>query len=173
MLGEQALAALMRLAQQGDRDAYGQLLRACQIWLRAYYRGRVMPAQADDLVQETLLAVHDKLASWDPSRPFLPWLAAIARYRWIDHLRRTARAAECELDPDLLIHSVEPAIAARISLTGLFAHLSQAQQRAIELVKIEGLSIAEAARATGQSESLVKVNIHRGLKKLARLIEKE
>ncbi|WP_017664198.1 sigma factor-like helix-turn-helix DNA-binding protein [Porphyrobacter sp. AAP82] len=67
----------------------------------------------------------------------------------------------------------EPGIAARISLDRLLGLLPPAQERAIALVKIEGLSIAEASAATGQSESLVKVNIHRGLKRLAAIIEKE
>ncbi len=169
---EASLARLMGMAQKGDKQAYAMLLRECQRWLKIYYNRRIPPAQADDLVQETMLALHRKLATWDPSRPFLPWLAAIARYRWIDHLRRSHRAAECELDEDLTGHNVEPAIASRISLARLLDQLSDAQKRAIELVKIDGRSIAEASRMTGQSESLVKVNIHRGLKKLAGMIEK-
>ena len=102
----------------------------------------------------------------------MPWLAAIARYRWVDHLRRLYRADETALDIDVAGIDEEPAIAARITLERLFGILPEAQARAIALVKIEGLSIAEAAEATGQSESLVKVNIHRGLKKLAHMIEK-
>lgn len=162
----------MVMAQQGDRQAYGALLHECQRWLRGYFIRRIAPAQLDDLVQDTLMALHNKLASWDSSRPFLPWLAAIARYRWVDHLRRLYRADECALETDVVGHDDEPAISARITLERLFGVLPEAQARAIALVKIEGLSIAEAAEATGQSESLVKVNIHRGLKKLAHMIEK-
>lgn len=169
---EATLARLMVMSQQGDRQAYATLLDACQRWLRGYYARRIVPAQLDDLVQETLIALHTKRASWDPARPFLPWLAAIARYRWVDHLRRLYRAAECELAPDVAGHDDEPAIAARITLERLFGILPEAQASAIALVKIEGLSIAEASAATGQSEALVKVNIHRGLKKLAHMIEK-
>lgn len=169
---EASLARLMAMSQQGDRQAYGALLEACQRWLRGYYARRIAPAQLDDLVQETLMALHTKRASWDATRPFLPWLAAIARYRWVDHLRRLYRADECALDTDVAGQDDEPAIAARITLERLFGVLPDAQARAIALVKIEGLSIAEASQATGQSESLVKVNIHRGLKKLAHMIEK-
>lgn len=169
---EASLARLMIMSQQGDRQAYGALLDACQRWLRGYYARRIAPAQLDDLVQETLMALHAKRASWDCNRPFLPWLAAIARYRWVDHLRRLYRADECALDTDVAGHDDEPAIAARITLERLFGVLPEPQARAIALVKIEGLSIAEASEATGQSESLVKVNIHRGLKKLAHMIEK-
>ncbi|MCB2058074.1 MAG: sigma-70 family RNA polymerase sigma factor, partial [Novosphingobium sp.] len=113
-----------------------------------------------------------KLASYDPLRPFTPWLAAIARYRFVDHLRQVYRAEEQSLDHDLPVDSEEEAIAARVSLERLFAALPEAQSRAIELVKIEGRSIAEASQSTGQSESLVKVNIHRGLKRLAAMIER-
>ncbi|MFM7348677.1 MAG: sigma-70 family RNA polymerase sigma factor [Erythrobacter sp.] len=170
---EASLARLMALSQAGDREAYAALLAACQRWLRGYYARRIAPSSLDDLVQETLIALHNKRASWDPARPFLPWLAAIARYRWVDHLRRIYRNDAQELHEELLGTDDEPAIAARISLERLLEFLPPAQRQAIALVKIEGLSIAEASAATGQSESLVKVNIHRGLKKLAVLIEKE
>jgi RNA polymerase sigma-70 factor (ECF subfamily) len=170
---EASLARLMTLSQQGDRQAYAALLEACQRWLRGYYARRIAPGNLDDLVQETLIALHNKRASWDPSRPFLPWLAAIARYRWVDHLRRLYRNEASDLDEELLGSDDEPAIAARISLERLLGLLPPAQAQAIALVKIEGLSIAETSAQTGQSESLVKVNIHRGLKKLAVLIEKE
>ena len=169
---EASLARLMVMSQQGDRQAYAALLEACQRWLRGYYARRIAPAQLDDLVQETLIALHTKRASWDATRPFLPWLAAIARYRWVDHLRRFYRASETELDMDFAGQDDEPAIAARITLERLLGILPEAQAHAITLVKIDGLSIAEASHATGQSESLVKVNIHRGLKKLAHMIEK-
>jgi RNA polymerase sigma-70 factor (ECF subfamily) len=170
---EATLARLMRLSQQGDKQAYATLLDCCQRWLRGYYSRRVAPSQLDDLVQETLIALHAKRASWDATRLFLPWLAAIARYRWVDHLRRLYRADEHELHEDLIGTDDEPAVSARISIDRLLGLLPPAQERAIALVKIEGLSIAEASQATGQSESLVKVNIHRGLKKLAAMIEKE
>ena len=169
---ETSLARLMTMAQQGDKQAYATLLREAHGWLRGYYSRRIAPAQLEDLVQETLVALHSKLASWDSTRPFLPWLAAIARYRWVDHLRRLYRAQEIALDTDVTGYDDEPAIAARISLERLLMVLSEPQARVITLVKIEGLSIAEASQATGQSESLVKVNIHRGLKKLAHMIEK-
>lgn len=169
---EVSLARLMVLAQRGDRQAYATLLTECQHWLRSYYSRRIAPSQLDDLVQDTLLALHNKLATWDSSRAFLPWLAAIARYRWVDHLRKVYRGNECELDEEFIGQDDEPAIAARISIDRLLGLLPDAQAKVIEMVKIEGLSIAEASMASGQSESLVKVNIHRGLKKLAHMIEK-
>lgn len=170
---EATLSRLAALAQRGDRPAYAALLAAARHWLLRYYRRRVMPCDLEDLVQDTLLSLHRKLASYQPERQFMPWLAAIARYRFVDHLRLYYRRAEDELaDIDLPADDDEPAITARISLERLFEALPQAQCRAIELVKIEGQSISEASITTGQSESLVKVNIHRGLKRLAALIER-
>ena len=118
------------------------------------------------------MSMHKKLGSHDPSRPVLPWLAAIARYRWVDHLRKIYRAEEVALAEDVAEAGHEDEITARLSLDRLFTHLPPAQAQVIEMVKIEGQSIAEAAKHSGQSEPLVKVNIHRGLKKLAALIEK-
>ncbi|MBX7459072.1 sigma-70 family RNA polymerase sigma factor [Qipengyuania sp. 1NDH17] len=170
---EASMAQMMVAAQKGDRAVYRALLAEVQLWLERYFRKRVAPAQLDDLVQEVLLAVHNKRATWDPKRAFYPWLAAIARYRWIDHLRKVYRSAEDELgDHDAAEDSEEEAVMARMSLERLFVHLPEKQVEAIELVKIEGLSIAEASQRSGQSESLVKVNIHRGLKKLSALVEK-
>lgn len=169
---EPTLARLMTQSQAGDKQAYTVLLTEAQLWLERYFRRRVAPGQLDDLVQDVLLALHHKRATWDASRAFLPWLAAIARYRWVDHLRRVYRSAEDELgDHDAPEDSEEEAVLARISLERLFVHLPDKQVEAIELVKIEGLSIEEASQRSGQSESAVKVNIHRGLKKLAALIE--
>ncbi|MCB2072822.1 MAG: sigma-70 family RNA polymerase sigma factor [Novosphingobium sp.] len=170
---EATLARLAAMAQRGDRQAYRVLLGECQSWLKGYFRRRIAPHHLDDLVQETLLSLHRKLGSYDPARPFLPWLAAISRYRWVDHMRRLYRDDGEAIEGDVPADPEEPAIAARLSLERLFTYLPQAQARVIELVKVEGLSIREASRASGQSESLVKVNIHRGLKKLAAMIEKE
>lgn len=116
---EVSLARLMAMSQAGDRQAYATLLDACQRWLRGYYACRIAPSQLDDLVQDTLMALHNKRASWDSTRPFLPWLAAIARYRWVDHLRKLYRAGECELGSDYACHDDEPAISARITLDRL------------------------------------------------------
>ncbi|MDZ4368526.1 MAG: sigma-70 family RNA polymerase sigma factor [Afipia sp.] len=170
---EPTMARLMAMSQRGDRRAYAALLAECCRWLKRYYVRRIAPPYLDDLVQDTLLSLHRKRESYDPARPFLPWLAAIARYRWVDHLRKIYKADEVAFDEGFAGDDHEPDIAARISIERLLSYLTPSQARAIELVKIEGLSISEAASATGQSESLVKVNIHRGLKRLAAMIEKE
>ena len=169
---EPSFARMMVAAQKGDKAAANVLLSEAGLWLERYFRRRLPPHQVDDLVQEVLIAVHTKRGTWDPARPFLPWLAAIARYRWVDHLRRVYRTTSDELhDDDAAQDSDEEVVLARVSLDRLFARLPARQAEVIELVKIGGLSIEEAAQRSGQSESLVKVNIHRGLKKLAALVE--
>ena len=170
---EPTLARLMAAAQLGDRRAYSALLAEVRRWLQRYLARKVPPGQLDDLIQEVLVSLHTKRATFDPSRPFLPWLAAIARYRWIDHLRRTYRREEVALgDREIAEGDHGDAVLARISLDRLFASLPPGQVEAIKLVKIAGHSISEAAQRCGQSEPLVKVNIHRGLKRLAALIER-
>lgn len=170
---DRELAQLMARAQAGDTGAYRSLLIACQTWLARYYRGRIAPHMIDDLVQDTMISMHAKRATFNPERAFLPWLAAIARFRWIDQLRRGYRAQETELPETLSIGPHDDEVGARIGIDRLLALLPDRQAEVLRLVKIEGLSVAEAAVATGQSEALVKVNVHRGLKKLASLCESE
>ena len=172
--GEETLRRLMHLSQGGDKQAYTVLLEQCGGWLRRFFRTKIAADAVDDLVQDTLISVHRKRASYDPSRPFLPWLAAIARYRWIDRLRQTYRHDADELgDYDAAEESHEDVVAAKISIDRLLDLIPKTQAEVIRCVKIDGLSITEACAKTGQSESLVKVNIHRGLKKLAALVESE
>lgn len=170
---DKTLARLMALAQKGDKAAYRSLLGECETWLRRYYARKIGPHILEDLVQDTLISLHRKRASYDPSRAFLPWLAAIARYRWVDHLRKTYRRKEVELNEELAADPSDPAVAAKIGLERLMGLIPEKQALAIQLVKIQGLTIAEASEKTGQSESLVKVNIHRGMKRMAAAIEEE
>lgn len=167
------LAMMMARAQDGDNRAYATLLDHCQHWLTRFFARRIAPSQIDDLVQETLISVHRKRATYDPTRPFLPWLAAIARYRWIDQLRKDYRNETVDHSEDFAVESDEEPITARLSIDRLLALLDPAQAQAITLVKIDGLTSSEAASRSGQSESLIRVNIHRGLKKLAAIVESE
>ena len=170
---EPTFARLMAAAQDGDKAATNVLLSEAGVWLERYFKRRVPPHSIDDLVQDVLIAFYNKRATWDPARPFLPWLAAIARYRWVDHLRKVYKHEAGELmEDDAVEDSEEEVVMARVSLDRLFGQIPEKQAEVIEMVKIGGLSIKEAAEKTGQSESLVKVNIHRGLKKLAAMVEK-
>lgn len=158
----------------GHSRAYQALLRLCAERLRAYYRRRMAGREADveDLVQETLIAIHRKRASYDPSLPFTAWLHGIARYRLIDHLRREYRYATVPLDEEfeLADGSAVDVILAEIDVARLLTRLSPRQADAIRLTRIEGHSVREAAELSGQSEPSIKVNVHRGIGRLVAAI---
>ena len=160
----------MAAAQVGDATAYRILLGELSSWLRRYYARRLPPSMTEDAVQDVLLAIHEKRHTYDPTRPFGPWLAAIARYKWIDRLRSLRAEASEPLDENMGVPDHEGAVVAGSTLKQLLAELKPPQAEAIRLVKLEGYSVEETSRATGQSISLVKVNIHRGLKRLATIV---
>ncbi len=171
---ELRLRDLMVAAQRGDAAAYADFLRELASLLRGFFRRRLtqLPDDVEDLVQETLLAVHNKRHTYEPQQPVTAWLHAIARYKLVDLLRaRSSREALHEpLDEDhpALVSEAEPtALEARRDLAVLLADLPDKQRLPIQYVKIEGLSVAQAAQRTGLSESAVKVGVHRGLKALA------
>jgi RNA polymerase sigma factor (sigma-70 family) len=161
---------LMAAAQAGDGHAYEQLLRELDQWLRGYYARRLPGPAADDARQDTLLAIHAKRHTYAPSRPFGAWVSAIARYKWIDRVRDASRYSALSLDDDIPFEDHGEAAISAAAMDDLLGRLKPAQASVIRLVKLKGLSIARASGATGQSAALVKVNIHRGLKKLAALV---
>lgn len=161
---------LMIAAQEGDSRSYEKLLRELDHWLRAYYGRRLPHPAAEDARQDALLAIHAKRHTFAPSRSFGAWVVAIARYKWIDRMRDAARSSALSLDEDIAVEDHEGAAISAAALDQLLARLKPAQETVIRLVKLKGLSIARASGATGQSAALVKVNIHRGLKKLAALV---
>jgi len=160
----------MVAAQNGDNRAYEQLLRELDTWLRRYYARRLPHPAAEDARQDTLLAIHAKRHTYVPSRSFSAWAMAIARYKWIDRLREASRFAALSLDDDIPTEDHGAATISAAALDELLGRLKPAQASAIRLVKLNGLSIARASGATGQSAALIKINIHRGLKKLAALV---
>jgi RNA polymerase sigma factor (sigma-70 family) len=165
---------LMIAALEGNGGAYNRLLNEIRPWLYRYYARRLPLGMADDATQDTLIAIHQKRHTYEPNRPFRPWLAAIARYKWIDRLRAMSRQSTVSIDDELFEPSVdghESSVTSAIVLEDLLSKLKPAQTSVIRLVKIKGFSIEEAAAMTGQSESLVKVNIHRGLSKLAGIVQ--
>jgi RNA polymerase sigma factor (sigma-70 family) len=162
---------LMAAAQVGDASAYRTLLDELSRWLRRYYARRLPPAMTEDAVQDVLLALHEKRHTYDPARPFGPWLAAIARYKWIDRLRSLKAEASEPLDENIEVSDHGESVIAGSTFQQLLAELKPPQAEAIRLVKLEGYSVEEASQATGQSISLVKVNIHRGLRRLANIIK--
>ncbi len=178
---ERELRALMTASLDGDGAAYHALLQRLTGHLRAYYRHRFArighgPTEAEDLLQEVLIAVHNHRHTYDRSQPFTPWIHAIARYKFLDYLRRTkssfkdlptASAEEFTAESDLA------AVESGLDVQRLMAKISSKARKVIQYVKLEGLSVREAATRCGMSESAVKVAVHRGLKALAVQIRKE
>lgn len=175
---EGQLKELLGQALRGDGAAYHAFLEALSGLLRAYLGRRLtrLPDDVEDLVQETLLAVHNQRHTYDPALPVTAWVHAIARYKLVDFLRRRAgREAlndPIEEDDEFFAASEEAPREARRDLETLLAQLPDRHRLPIVYVKLEGRSVAETAKATGMSESAVKVGIHRGLKALAVLIRK-
>ena len=173
---EAALKPLWLRAQAGDEVAYRQALQLLAGRLRAYLRRRLvaLPDEVEDLVQETLLALHLQRGTYDPTLPVSAWAVAIARHKLVDLWRRRGRRDDLheaidDVDERLLASEPEEA-GTRRDLQALLEALPPAQQQAIVLTKLQGLSVAEAATRTGASESAIKVQVHRGLKRLAALV---
>jgi RNA polymerase sigma-70 factor (ECF subfamily) len=173
---EEHLRELMVRGLAGDRAAYEAFLRELSAHLRAFFRRRLvrLPDEVEDLVQEALLAVHNQRHTYEPDQPLTPWVHAIARYKLIDMLRRRAGhdALNDPLDEelDVLSRSDTEAMDAKRDVAKLLGQLPDRHRLPIEYVKLNGLSVAETALATGMSESAVKVGVHRGLKALAAMM---
>ncbi|HSQ71631.1 MAG TPA: sigma-70 family RNA polymerase sigma factor [Rubrivivax sp.] len=176
---EAGLKPLWARAQAGDEAAYRESLRRIAVRLRSYLRRRMqsLPDELEDLVQETLLALHLQRGTHDPALPVSHWVLAIARHKLVDLWRRRGRQDALHDPLDELDDSAMPVAAdegsARRDLVKLLDALPAAQRQAIVLTKIEGLSVAEAALRTGASESAIKVQVHRGLKRLAQRVRDE
>ena len=154
----------------GDARAHEALLRALVPVLRAY-AGRRLGAdsnEVEDVVQESLFAIHSRRMTFDRDRPFLPWAYAIARYKLMDHFRSRGRSGRSReiMDTDAIACFEEECLA-RIDVERLLAALPEKQRVTIHDTKIEGRSVADVAAARNLSETDVKVSVHRGLKSLA------
>jgi RNA polymerase sigma-70 factor (ECF subfamily) len=158
----------MLAALDGDGGAYRQLLAALTGHLRAYFARRLDAASAEDAVQETLIAIHRSRATYDAAQPFTAWVHGIARYKLVDSYRRFKRHASVPLDDASGLFAAEDGEAqvARRDLTRLLDKLPAAKRALLTAVKLDGTSVAEIAARTGQSESAVKVGVHRALKTL-------
>lgn len=177
---EEELKRLMVAGQAGDALAYRQLLDRLSRYLRGYYKSKLArfgrsAADAEDLVQDTLMAMHTRRQTYNPDEPFTPWMHAIARYKLIDHLRRRGNAAHMALEDvaEVTAHDDRDAKESGMDIERLLALLPEKMRSSIKDVKIDGLSVAEAARHLRMSESAVKVNIHRGLRTLANIVSRE
>jgi RNA polymerase sigma-70 factor, ECF subfamily len=171
---EDGLKALMLRGLDGDAGAHRELLGHLAILLRAFYARRMGREAVDleDLVQETLVAVHTRRMTFSREQLLTPWVYAVARYKLIDHLRRGRHRVTEPLEAayDVAEPDAADAATAGADLARLMAALPAKQRDAIRFVKVEGLSVAEAAVRSGQSESAIKVGIHRGLKVLMKRV---
>lgn len=173
---EHKLKPLWLLALAGDNTAYEQALELIAQRLRGYFAKRLqaMPSEIEDLVQETLMAIHVKRATYDHAYAVTSWALAIGKYKLIDYWRRHERTTGLHED----IEGVDEALVAREpdpgtahDLSVLLQTLPHPQRTAIELTKLQGLTVNEAAKSTGMSVSAIKVNVHRGMKRLTELIK--
>lgn len=172
---EDELHAVWMQSLQGDAASYQHVLTLMSGHVRRFLQKRMQSKLSDveDLVQETLMAIHQKRHTYQSDQPLTAWMYAIARYKWMDHLRAHGRRESLHDDIDdwsdtLAVDSDENASDAHKDLAIVLADLPIGQRQAIEYTRLMGLSITETAEKTGQSEASVKANIHRGLKTLMR-----
>jgi RNA polymerase sigma factor (sigma-70 family) len=180
-LVDEQLRLLMREAQKGDADAYRALLTAVTPRIRRIVRARrgfLGVGDTEDLVQDVLLSVHTVLATYDPSRPFMPWLMAIVRNRLADAARRYGRQHAHEMPVnDLLVtfgeiaaNSIGEGRGDLEALEHAIRALPAGQRQAIELLKLREMSLKEASAATGTSVTALKVATHRAIASLRRIL---
>lgn len=174
---EAELKDLMVRGLDGDATAHRRLLVMLSERLRGFFRRRLGDAAADaeDLVQETLMAIHTRRSTYDRRQPLEAWVYAVARHKLIDHFRRAKVRATVPLEAAgaVFVDSDADAGTAKADLDRLLSALPARQQALIRMVKIEGLSVAEAAERAGMSVSAVKVSVHRGLGAVSRNLPPE
>ncbi|MCC5991800.1 MAG: sigma-70 family RNA polymerase sigma factor [Rhodobacteraceae bacterium] len=179
-----ALDALMRAAQHGDSRAYHTLLQEVADRMRRLVAARAPwlgKADIEDIVQDVLLSLHMARATWDPARPFMPWIAAIARNRLTDHARRyKRRQAFDQAASDLAeVFSTTPGqshaegVVNLISVRRAMSDLSPGERRAFSMVRLQEMSLAEAAEKGQTTIGAIKVAVHRASRKLKQAINRD
>lgn len=174
---EDPLSELMRRSQEGDAAAYAELLKEAATVLRRAIRSRritLNDEDVEDLIQETLLALHHVRATFDPKRSFMPWLLAIAHNRFVDGARRYFRrgAREVPIDAQNVTftlsdaNSIEEAFGDFEALHQAIQKLPSGQREAIEMLKLREMSLKEASEASGISIGALKVATHRAMNAL-------
>lgn len=174
---EAELSQLMGKANDGDGSAYEQLLMRVLPFLRNFVNRRVSQMNGgEDVVQEILLSIHKARHTFETDKPFMPWMLAIAQYRLADHWRRNGRISAREISDEDLVNAAPADIAfawdgGNRNLEALLSSLNGRQKEVVTLLKVEGLSIKEAAVRLGMSESALKVAAHRAYKVLKESLE--
>ena len=181
---DQALSRLMQGAQAGDTRAYLRLLEELTPLLRQVIgtRRRFLSSEdIEDLTQDVLLSLHAVRATYDPQRPFMPWLMAIVRNRLADGARRYARGAAYEMQVERLpvtfsdetANKDTGALRDHEALRQAVRALPPGQREAIEMLKLNEMSLKEAAAASGTSIGALKVSVHRAMVSLRKALTKE
>ena len=165
------LSSLFRRANRGDGAAYRQFLIALTPRLRGLVRKGLVragrsPDECEDIVQETLIAMHVKRATWDESQPVEPWVYAISNYKLIDFLRRRGSHGHVAIDELADILPAEPAADTDLTIdrNRLLGILPDRHRRVVQEMAIDGRSAREVAEAMGMTEGAVRVTLHRALK---------
>ena len=173
---EAELSRLLRAAIAGDERAYADFLHRTAALVRGFARRKIVQGGVDpeDVVQETLLAIHVKRHTWREDAPVLPWVYAIARFKLIDAFRRRGRRVEVDID-EIAETFAEPEAetVSERDINRVLDSLSPAQRSVVSAVSVEGRSIGETAAKFGISETAVRVSLHRGLAAIARRFGRE
>ncbi|MER8458053.1 MULTISPECIES: sigma-70 family RNA polymerase sigma factor [unclassified Mesorhizobium] len=168
---EAELSRLLRAAIAGDERAYADFLHRIAALVRGFARRKIVQGGVDpeDVVQETLLAIHVKRHTWRHDAPVLPWVYAIARFKLIDAFRRRGRRIEIEID-EIAETFAEPEseTVSERDVNRALDCLPPAQRSVVSAVSVEGRSIGETAAKFGISETAVRVSLHRGLAAIAK-----
>lgn len=167
----QRLSDLMKQAQDGDSLAYAELLAEVSQILKSFLIKRTGTAMAaDDIIQETLLAIHGARHTYRPEKPFAPWMFAISQHKLGDYWRRLNRSTQREVQNELVLQNYSYAETQNNGfddrLTQALAELPEKQRRAVDLTKIQGYSVEEAAQKMNIGVSALKVLAHRAYKAL-------
>jgi RNA polymerase sigma-70 factor, ECF subfamily len=174
---EQAWADALRRERAGDASRYGVFLEEYSAVLRRVVRARLSAAglgahEAEDIVQDVLMAIHLRRDQWDDKRPLLPWLGAISRYKTIDALRRRRSESRMRIDLDdrewanLFEDGGESAVDDNGTVERMVSTLPGVEQSVVRKVAIEGMPPKDAAEALGMKEGTIRVAFHRGLARL-------
>lgn len=172
MTAERSLDELLRAANRGDERAYAAFLAAIAPIVRGVARSRgggLGTEACEDIVQETLLAIHLKRHTWREDAPVRPWLYAIVRYKVIDAFRARGRRVQVPIEAfvDVLPAEPGPDPTERRDVERIVARLDPRSARIVRAIGLEGASVAELAASLEMTETAVRVALHRGLKKLA------
>lgn len=176
-LREANLAELMRAANRGDAQAYRRLLREVSPVLRGFARRvssryRLSTEDVEDIVQETLLAMHLKRHTWDESKPLLPWVRAMAHNKLVDHLRRAGRGQHVSIDEfdDLLVADPPASIITGLDAEAIIGKLKGRQRDVVVAISVNGKSAREVAEDLSMTEGAVRVVLHRALRALSKAL---